>query len=104
MVGLILAYPAASDFGEANVSVSANRVEIIRDGEVVGSLNTLASALHTEESEYLTKLPVGDLLHRYKRFDFRPEGFDLKEGVYNLAIDNQDVSDAIRIIPVIEVA
>src|SRR3990167_1480623 len=103
MVGLIVAMPAASDFGEANVDTSFNRVEVIRDGEVVGSLNTLSSSLHAEESEALTKLPIGDLLHRYKRFDFRPEGFNLKDGIYNLAIDNQDVSDALRIIPVIEV-
>lgn len=103
MIGLIAAMPAASDMGEANLSLSFNRVEIIKDGEVLGSLNTLASSEHEEESEFLTKLPVGDLLHRYKRFDFRPEGFDLKEGVYNLAIDNQDASDALRFIPVIEV-
>ena len=102
MIGLIIAIPAASDWAEANVGISVERVEIIKDGEVVGSLNTLASEMHTEESEALTKLPIGDLLHRYKRFDFRPEGFDLKDGVYNLAIDNQDASDAIRIIPVVE--
>ena len=103
MVGLIIAMPAASDWAEGNVDTSFNRVEVIRDGEVVGSMNTLSSSMHEEESEALTKLPIGDLLHRYKRFDFRDEGFNLKDGVYNLAIDNQDVSDALRIIPVIEV-
>ena len=102
LVGLIGAMPAASDMGEGNQSLSFNRVNLVVDGEVQIELNTLNDNLPTEESEYLTKLPIGDLIHRYKRFDLRPEGLELVGKVVNIQIDNEDASDALRWIPVIE--
>ena len=102
LVAMILAMPAASDFTDGNIDISAQRVKLLKDSEAVCELNVLGDAEAIEEVNHVSLSIFGDLLTRYKRFDFRPEGFDLKSGIFNLKLDNQDASDAIRFIPVIE--
>src|SRR3990167_669171 len=102
LVKLIMAMPAASDFTDTNIDVAFQRVKLIKDGEVVAELNTLGDHKQVLVTNLLTQLPTDDLLSRYKHFDFSDEGFDLKSGVWTLTIDNQDATDALRIIPVIE--
>jgi len=104
LVKLIMAMPAASDFTDTNIDVAFQRVKLVRDGEVVAELNTLGDHRQVLVTNLLTQLPTDDLLSRYKHFDLSDEGFDLKSGVWTLTIDNQDASDALRIIPVIEMA
>mgnify|MGYP001571826427 CR=1 FL=1 len=103
LVGMILAMPAASDFTDANFDISAQRVKLLKDSTAVAELNTLGDAEGLEEVNFVSLSIYGDLLARYKRFDFRPEGFDLKSGTFNLKIDNQDASDALRLLPIIEI-
>ncbi|MEK7068407.1 MAG: hypothetical protein AAB964_01175 [Patescibacteria group bacterium] len=102
LVRLIMAMPAASDFTDTNIDVAFERVKLIRDGETIAELNTLGDHKQVLVTNLLTQLPTDDLLSRYKHFDFSDEGFDLKNGVWTLTIDNQDATDALRIIPVIE--
>ena len=102
LVKLIMAMPAASDFTDTNIDVSFQRVKLIQDGVTVAEFNTLGDHRQVLVSNLLTQLPTDDLLSRYKNFDCSDEGFDLKAGVWTLTIDNQDASDALRIIPVIE--
>lgn len=102
LVRLIMAMPAASDFTDTNIDVSFQRVKLVKDGETVAELNTLGDHQQALVTNLLTQLPTDDLLSRYKNFNFTDEGFDLKSGVWTLTIDNQDASDALRIIPVIE--
>jgi|SRR3990167_321966 len=102
LVKLIMAMPAASDFTDTNIDVAFQRVKLVRDGETVAELNTLGDHQQKLVTNLLTQLPTDDLLSRYKHFNFSDEGFNLKEGVWTITIDNQDASDALRIIPVIE--
>lgn len=102
LVNLIMAMPAASDFTDTNIDVAFQRVKLIKDGEVLAELNTLGDHKQVLVTNLLTQLPTDDLLSRYKNFDLSDEGFDLKSGVWTITIDNQDASDALRIIPVIE--
>lgn len=104
LVKLIIAMPAASDFTDTNIDVAFQRVKLVRDGETVAELNTLGDHRQALVTNLLTQLPTDDLISRYKHFDFTDEGFDLKSGVWTITIDNQDASDALRIIPVIEMA
>ena len=102
LVKLIMAMPAASDFTDTNIDVAFQRVKLIKDGEVLAEFNTLGDHKQMLVTNLLTQLPTDDLISRYKHFDLSDEGFDLKSGVWTITIDNQDASDALRIIPVIE--
>ena len=102
LVKLIMAMPAASDFTDTNIDVAFQRVKLIKDGVAMAELNTLGDHEQVLVTNLLTQLPTDDLLSRYKHFDLPDGGFNIKEGVWTLTIDNQDASDALRIIPVIE--
>lgn len=101
LVGLIVGIPAASDFTDANIDISTQRINLLRDSQAVAELNALGDNEPAVEVNAVSQSIFGDLLGRYKMFDFREEGFNLKDGNYTLQFDTEDASDAVRIIPVI---
>ena len=52
----------------------------------------------------VTPLPIADLLRPYLVFDLGATGIDAKSKEVTIQLDVQDVSDAISIIPVLEIA
>ena len=101
MIGLIIATP--SGFSDTNIDTSIQRVKILENGEEVGHLNDLADAVSLADIDYVTPSIFADLLRPYRAFDLRPNGFDSKAVEITLQFDVQDVSDAIVILPVIEI-
>lgn len=101
LIGLIIAEP--SGFADSNIDTSIQRVKILENGEEVAHLNDLADAVSLADIDYVTPSVFADLLRPYRAFDFRPNGFDPKANEITLQFDVQDVSDAIVILPVIEI-
>ena len=100
LIGLIVATP--NGFADGNIDTSVQRLKLLENGEVVAELNDLADAVALADLDYVTPSPLADLVRPYRAFDFRPAGFDAKAKVLTLQLDVQDVSDAIVILPVIE--
>lgn len=100
LVGLII--KEANGFTDANIDVSVQRVKILANGRKVAEFNNLADHTPVEIEDYVTPLPIADLLRQFRFFDLRPAGLDAKGQELTIQIDVQDVSDAIVIIPVIE--
>jgi hypothetical protein len=103
LMHLIAAMPAASDFADGNIDVSFQRVKLMRETTPVAEFNTLGDSRSVVETNVVSQSIFADLLGRYKIFDLGPEGLDLKESNYTIKIDNEDPSDALRFIPVVEI-
>ena len=101
LIGLIIAQP--NGFADGNIDVSLQRVKVLEEGEEVAGLNDLADAISLADIDYVTPSVFADLLRPYRAYDFRPGGFDAKAKEITLQFDVQDVSDAIVILPVIEI-
>ncbi|MFA6495439.1 MAG: hypothetical protein WCV87_03760 [Candidatus Paceibacterota bacterium] len=104
MKKLILRNLPASDFTDANIDVSVQRINILVDGKVEHELNVLTDAEGLAMIDFVTPLPIADLLRPYKVFDFGDEGIDCKGKEVVVQLDVEDVSDAIKLIPVMEMA
>ena len=73
------------------------------NGQEIASFNALADASPLiAEIDLVTPSPMADLLRKFYVFDLG-EGIDAKANELALAFDVQDVSDAIVVIPVLEV-
>ena len=104
LIGLIIRQVAASDFGSDNIDISVQRVRILANGVLHSQFNALGDRMNIAEIDYVTPSPLADLLRPYTILDLRPSGIDAKGQELNVQLDVQDVSDAISIIPVIEMA
>lgn len=94
----------ANHFSDANIDISVQRVNILVDGVLTHELNTLTDAVPLVSVDYVTPLPIADLVRNYAVFDFGEEGIDVKNKRVTLQFDVQDASDAVSWIPVIEMA
>ena len=103
LVGVIIGSPAASGFTDANIDVSVQRLRILADGKVHSSFNALGENSPASIIDFVTPAPIADLLRNYAYYDLRPSGIDAKAQRLTLQIDVQDASDALRILPVIEI-
>lgn len=99
---LIIEQP--NGFADGNIDVSVQRVRVLVNGEVHSQFNSLADALPYPGVDLVTPAPIADLLRPYLIFDLGASGIDTKGQEVTLQLDVQDVSDAISIIPVIELA
>ena len=102
LLGLIIEQP--NGFADGNIDVSVQRLRILRDGQLHSQFNALADFTPAALIDYVTPSPMADLLRPYLLLDLRGSGLDAKANELTLQIDVQDVSDAISIIPVMEVA
>lgn len=100
LIGLIV--KQVNDFTDANIDISVQRVRILADGILHSQFNCLTDRMNVAPVDYVTPLPIGDLFRLYTILDLRPAGIDTKGQELNVQLDIQDVSDAISIIPVIE--
>lgn len=100
MVGLIISEP--NGFTDGNIDTSVQKVKIKEEGETIAEFNDLADAMNLGNVDYVTPSPLADLLRPYRAFDLRPLGIDTKAKKITLSLDVQDVSDAVVMIPVIE--
>lgn len=103
LIGLILAGPAAGTFTDGNIDTSVQRIRILEDGKVAAAFNQLGDHTSPVAMDFVAPAPMADLLLPYAFYDLRPEGLDAKAKELTLQLDVEDVSDALRIIPVIEV-
>ena len=67
------------------------------------ALNDLGDAKTLADLDYVTPTPYADLLRPFRVFELG-DGIDAKANELALAFDVEDVSDAIVVIPVLEVA
>ncbi len=102
LVGVILQTPGI--FADGNIDVSVQRLRLLVDGELHSQFNSLSDCLAIPGVYPGTILPISDLLGVFDFYDLRPEGIDLKTHKVKFQLDVQDVSDAISILPVIELA
>ncbi|MDD5431012.1 MAG: hypothetical protein PHP03_02195 [Candidatus Pacebacteria bacterium] len=101
LIGLII--KEANGFNDGNIDTSVQRVKILVNGKKQAEFNTLGDHTPIDECDFVTPSPLSDLLRTYKFFDLRPAGIDCKGQEVTIQIDVQDASDAIRILPVIEI-
>lgn len=101
LIGVILGEP--NGFGDGNIDTSVQKFKIYSDSQVVAEFNDLADHTPTEVLDYVTPAPLADLLRPYSFYDLRPAGLDAKATALTIAVDVQDVSDNIVVIPVMEI-
>jgi len=102
LLGIIVKVP--NGFADGNIDVSLQKVKLLEDTSVVAEFNALADCSFPTAVDFVTPSPMNDLLRPFMFLDLRGAGFDTKAKRYTLQWDVQDVSDAIVIIPVFEVA
>lgn len=91
-------------FDDTNIDTSIQRLKILSAGSVVAEFNDLGDAESLADVDYVTPSPLADLLRKFRVFRLPGEGLDAKATQLTLQFDVQDVSDAVVIIPVIEIA
>lgn len=99
--GLIIKVP--NGFTDANIDTSIQRVKIYDDTQVVAEFNDLGDAETLCELDYVTPSPRADLLRQFRVFRLGELGLDATKGTLSVAFDVQDVSDAIVMIPVLDI-
>jgi len=100
LIGLI--FLNTNGFSDANIDVSIQRARILVDGQLHSQFNALNDTLTPTVTDYVTPLPIADILRLYSIFDLRPTGIDAKGKELTLQLDVEDVSDVVSIIPVLE--
>jgi len=102
LIGLIIQSPNV--FTDANIDVSVQRVKILADGALHSEFNALAHRGGWQGKSVGVLDPMDDLMNVFDIYDLRPSGIDAKAQQLTVQLDVQDVSDAITLIPVLEVA
>lgn len=102
LIGLIVMQ--ANGFADGNIDVSVQRLRIKANGVVHSQFNLLGDFTPITQIDYVTPTPMADLLRNYALLDLRPSGLDAKAQELTIELDVQDVSDAIAVIPVLELA
>lgn len=90
-------------FTDANIDTSVQRLKLLSGGQEIASFNDLGDATSLANIDYVTPSPIADLMRQFRVFSFG-DGIDAKANELALAFDVQDVSDAIVVIPVLEIA
>lgn len=99
---IILEIP--NGFADGNIDVSVQRLKILSGGQEIASFNALADPKNlAAELDLVTPTPLADLLRKFLVFELG-EGIDAKAEELSIAFDIQDVSDAIVVIPILEIA
>lgn len=99
--GLIIKVP--NGFADGNIDTSIQRVKIYDDMQVIAEFNDLTDAETLVDTDYVTPTPECDLMRQFRVFRFGDKGIDASKGTISVAFDVQDVSDAIVMIPVMDI-
>lgn len=90
-------------FADGNIDVSIQRLKIMANGQEIASLNALTDSENLAgQLDLVTPTPLADLMRQFSVYDLG-DGIDAKANELALAFDVQDVSDAIVVIPVLEI-
>lgn len=100
--GIIIKVP--NGFADGNIDTSIQRVKIYDDTQVVAEFNDLGDAETLGDIDYVTPTPYADLMRQFRVFRLGDLGLDASKGTLSVAFDVQDISDAIVMIPVLELA
>lgn len=99
---IILSTP--NGFSDGNIDVSVQRLKLLSGGQEIASWNALSDAKTLcPVTDYVTPSPLADLMRQFSVYELG-DGIDAKANELSLAFDVQDVSDAIVVIPVLEIA
>lgn len=91
-------------FSDGNIDVSVQRLKVLSGGQEIASFNALTDAKTlTPVNDVVTPLPLASLLGQFLVFELG-DGIDAKANELALSFDVQDVSDAIVVIPILEIA
>jgi len=101
LIGVIIGQ--ATILADGDIDVSIQRLKILVDGEEHSHFTQSADGYGLSGLQIIAAEPLDGLLQPYLMFDLRPSGIDAKGKQITLQIDVQDVSDAVDIIPVLEV-
>lgn len=93
----------ANGFDDGNIDVSVQRVRLLANGQLYSQYNVLADFTPVIDVDVVTPRPIADLLRLYTVLDLGPDGVDAKGQELNIQLDNEDASDAVSIIPVLEI-
>lgn len=96
-------FKVPNGFADGNIDTTLQRVKIYKGSQIVAEFNDLADAETLCPIDYVTPSPLADLLRQFRVFKLGNNGIDALGGDVSLAWDVQDVSDAIRVIPIIEI-
>mgnify|MGYP001559314186 FL=1 len=96
-------FKVPNGFADGNIDTTIQRVKIYKGSQLVAEFNDLTDSETLCHTDYVTPTPLADLLRQFRVFKLGNSGIDTKGGDISIAWDNQDVSDAISIIPVIEI-
>ena len=101
LVGLIVQSPAV--FADGNIDVSIQRILLNVDGQRHSQFNMLSDHYGWAGRSVGVLDPMDDLMNVFNLIDLRGQGgIDLKAKPVTLDLDVEDASDAIVLIPVIE--
>ena len=103
LVGLILQQVAP--FADGDIDVSIQRINILEDGQRHSQMNALSCIGPRAGVSVGVLDPMDDLLKVFWSIDLRDiGGIEAKGKEITIQLDVQDVSDAVTILPVLEVA
>ncbi|TAK58903.1 hypothetical protein EPO14_01130 [Patescibacteria group bacterium] len=92
-------------FADGNIDTSVQRLKLLSGGQEIASWNDLTDAKTLiDNMDYVTPSPLADLLRPFRVFELGENGIDAKTNELSIAFDVQDVSDAIVVIPILEIA
>lgn len=100
--GIIIKVP--NGLADGNIDTSIQRLKVYDESRLVAEFNDLGDAETLGDVDYVTPTPYGDLMRQFRAFRFDENGLDATKGTLSLAFDVQDVSDAVVVIPVLEVS
>lgn len=101
LIGLMINVP--NGFADGNIDTSVQRVKILSKSKAVAEFNDLGDHTPIDELDYVTPSPLSDLLRETRMFDLRPAGLDAKTDELTIQLDVQDISDAVVVMPVLEI-
>jgi len=99
LIGVIIQQAAV--FADGNIDVSVQRVQMNVNGQPHSKLNALAGSGGWAGKSVGVLDPMDDLMNPFVFWDMREDPIDLTANKVEFALDVEDVSDAITLIPVV---
>lgn len=99
LIGVIVQQVAV--FADGNIDISVQRLQMNVNGQPHSKLNAAAHSGGWAGRSVGVLDPMDDLLNPFSMWDFREDPIDLTKDKVEFAVDVEDTSDAITLIPVI---
>ncbi|HRY62688.1 MAG TPA: hypothetical protein P5056_02885 [Candidatus Paceibacterota bacterium] len=99
--GVILQH--ANTFADGNIDISVQRLRLLVNGQISSQFNSLTDSEGIPGIFNGVEDPITDMLKVFSFFRLPGDGIDLKANEVKFQLDVEDASDAVAIIPVIEI-